>query len=162
MIKNDKVSAKKCVILICIALAVSCSPKVRSDSRFIRSGYEIYPPKPKEYEVIVLQDAEEVKWYVEDIHADGYDVIGLVFADAEASANPVKIGCVNFVSGSEADAADERITEALTKEARKLGADAIFDVSVKSYTGTCGTDEDEDSCAWAYGMATAIRFNTSG
>lgn len=85
MARIIEVTAKQCVILTCIALAASCSPKVNSHSKYIRSGYETYPPRP---------------------------------------------------------------TAALTKEARQLGADAIFDVSVASCTGTCETvvdEEEEDS-----------------
>jgi uncharacterized protein YbjQ (UPF0145 family) len=132
-----------------------------SSSEFIRSGYEVYPPRPEHHEVHVFLDAAEVEWYVNDTEREGYEVIGLVFADARAEEKPTKIGCLNVVE-SKASAVEGKVMEELSEEARKLGADGIFDVSVDSYSGTCRTGTEEENCARAYGMATAIRFTGSG
>ncbi len=161
MRSNKRISAKLCVILMCVALAMSCGPKVKTDSRFIRSGDEIYPARPDDQEMIVFKNADEAEWYAVQNETGGYRVIGQVFADAEASTDPVEFGCVSISEDTEGYARD-KITEALTKEARKFGADAIFGVSINTASGTCGPDKDKEECGWAYGQATAIRFSTSG
>lgn len=87
---------------------------------FIKHGRESYPPKPDDYQVLVIDNVDELD--------KEYTIIGLVVV--ESKADLVFSGMIS----------DDKILDLLKKEARKSGADAIIDIQIYE-----GTDADPES-----------------
>lgn len=98
---------KKLSILVLFFL-ISCAPKVN----FIKVGRTNYPPKPKEYEVLVFwEDSKPEK---------EYKIAGMVFIEVAYDVlDPFQIS-------------DSKILNLLKKEAKKHGADALIDFQLTS------------------------------
>lgn len=92
-----------------VALVIGCATK---SSRFIKSGYDTYAPKPEDYEVKVIEKGEQPD--------HEYAIIGLVVAEGKS----------DLLFSSKLTRQD--ILELLKKEAKKHGADAIMDIKMTS------------------------------
>ena len=94
---------KTCVLLLLLFLS-GCAATTES---FVRIGDETYPPKPKDYEVLVFAEGE--------LPQEEYKVIGMVYTVAQR-----EFGVMYH----------KEIVDLLKEEARKHGADAIIGVRI--------------------------------
>jgi uncharacterized protein YbjQ (UPF0145 family) len=85
-------------------MVIACGPKVH----FLKVGRADYPPKAKDFEVIVYFDDREID--------REYKVVGMLFVEITADL----LSTYQF--------SDPEVIEQLKKEARKRGADAITEL----------------------------------
>ncbi len=112
---------RKILLLFLIIMSSGCYSR---KAHFIQHGYESYPPKPDDYEVLVFDKGEEPD--------REYTVIGLVVVDSKSGL--IFSGMTTY----------EKIIELLKKEARKHGADAIMDIQIQKDTDLVQKNIDLD------------------
>ena len=122
---------KTCVFLLLLFLG-GCAA---STECFVRVGDETYPPKPKDYEVLVFAE--------EELAQEEYIVIGMVYAVA-----PPQYGAMH----------DKEILDLLKEEARKHGADAIVGVTIGESRESYDVDYHSRAPDHKLGEAKAIVF----
>lgn len=101
---------RKTLIVLSILFLYGCGATLRN---FVRSGTEIYQPKPEDYDVLVF--------FKGDRPTKEFEVIGMVYAEKEANTG-IRWDVVK----------PEKVIELLKEIARKQGADAIIDVKIIS------------------------------
>ena len=99
---------KKFLVLYLLLFLWGCGPTVH----FIQVGKNDYPGKPKDYEILVFFEGDKPE--------KDYRVIGMVFIDTDS---PLLFS---------PQIPDSKVVNALKKEAKKHGADAIIDLKVTS------------------------------
>ncbi|MFQ5641949.1 MAG: hypothetical protein ACE5IR_28575 [bacterium] len=99
---------KKLLILLPL-LVLGCAPQGLL-IHFMKVGDKQYPPKPKDYEVLVFINDERPQ--------REYEVIGIVLVEADYERW--------FLQKT----SDQEVLNRLKKEARKHGADALIDVKI--------------------------------
>jgi hypothetical protein len=99
---------KKFLALLPLFFLWGCGPKVH----FIQVGEDDYPGKPKDYEVLI--------YWGDNKPEKEYRVIGMVFIETDS---PILFS---------PQISDSKVVNALKKEAKKHGADAIMDFTITS------------------------------
>ena len=105
---------KKSLLIVYIVSLTGC---VTMNSYSIRSGYDSYPPKPEDYEVRIGTKAQEE-----------YSIIGMVFVHAKAHQSEPEFMGVGAIFVPKIERT--KVINLLKAEARKLGAEAIFDINI--------------------------------
>jgi len=127
-LNERRIAMRKIFVVLLLFLLCGCGATVKD---FVKSGPEIYPPKPESYNILVFFEG--------DRPTKEFKVIGMVYAEKEANT-AVRWDVVK----------PEEIIQLLKEEARKQGADAIIDVKI-----TAAEHRRRD---WKRGEAKAVIF----
>ncbi len=97
--------------LLVIVFFIFCAVGCTAEGNFIRTDSTIYPPKPADFDVLVLMSKPQ----------KAYKEIGIVTVHKQATTTLEEIG-------------EDELMPELLDQARAIGADALIDLKFDNYT----------------------------